>query len=140
MVPIPWEWNCTFTFRQHNLGEEAAQRRLKHWIEHLNRDLFGRHWERDPLGGIVWCCAQEYQRRGTIHFHLLAGVQGNLFSLMKMASMNDARKNWNHFADGAAYITPVRSAKFSVRYAVKHACKGGLVTLSRNLRFSRSKG
>ena len=140
LAPLPWEWNCTFTFKQWNLGEEAAHRRLKNWIEYLNRSVFGRHWERDPRGGIIWCCAQEYQRRGTIHFHLLAGVQDNLFSLMKLASMNDARLDWNRFAGGTAYITPVRSAKFSVRYAVKHACKGGQVMLSRNLRFSRTMG
>jgi hypothetical protein len=71
----PWEWYCTLTFRQ-NVHPEAADKRFRVFVMQLNRRLYGRRWLKHGQG-IQWARTLEFQRRGTLHYHVVfAGVSG----------------------------------------------------------------
>ena len=77
--------------------------------------------------------ALEFQRRGTAHYHVLLTTVSTLLTLNELVGRFAAARAWQERAGGFASVQAVRSARFSVRYVVKHACKGGRVDPSRDL-------
>ena len=117
--PWPWEWFCTFTFREI-VHPEAADKRFRLIISKFNREHYGIRWYKKGLG-VQWVRALEYQRRGVIHYHaLLAGVQ----ELRRLSWMD----LWNELA-GYARIEPIRDGSVVRRYVSKYVVKGGELDL-----------
>ena len=123
----PWEWFVTLTFIT-NIHPEAALKAMKHWINLLNVELYGRRWRKKPPYGVYWAACIEYQLRGVIHLHLLmAGVQ-NARRLTYMDTwLNLGNKN------GFARVEPVQSQTKASNYLCKYVVKDGDIYLSDNL-------
>jgi hypothetical protein len=45
----PWEWCCTFTFREI-VQSEADDQRFCLFLSIVNRDLYGPHWHKKDAG------------------------------------------------------------------------------------------
>ena len=133
LAPVAWQWNVTLTFARRRPGDEFVQRKLAWFVEYVNRKAFGRHWSKFGPG-VQWIAALEYQRRGTPHFHMLMLTVDTLITLNDMVGRFEAAHAWQSFAGGFASVQAVKSAKFSIRYVVKHACKGGRIEVSSGLR------
>lgn len=135
LAPVPWQWNVTLTFSCRRPGAEFVQRKLYWFVEYVNRAAFGRHWAKFGPG-VQWIAALEFQRRGTPHFHMLLLSVGTLTTLNDLVGRFDAANAWQSAAGGFASVQAVKSAKFSIRYVVKHACKGGRIEVSSGLRYA----
>lgn len=123
-----WDWFCTFTF-QSDVHPEAAAKLFRVWVSKLNRFLYGRYWYKNPMGGVFWVRALEYQKRGVIHYHaLIAGI----------ADLNDKTRRfkwmeeWEHLA-GYSRIELIESPQAVSRYISKYVVKGGEIDISQNL-------
>lgn len=111
----PWEWCCTLTFRER-VHPEAADKQFQVFVIQLNRALYGPRWLKHGRG-VRWVRALEYQRRGTVHYHvLLAGVSG----LRPRA----CAEIWKKRA-GFARIEPIRDMVAVLRYFSKDVLRGG---------------
>lgn len=68
----PWSWYGHLTFRGYPHPETACKT-YDLWVHKLNRYLFGCKYWKHAEKGITWARGTELQRRGSIHFHLIAG-------------------------------------------------------------------
>jgi hypothetical protein len=122
-----WEWFVTHTFT-HDIHEEAAYKAMVHWLNMLNRYLYGRRWKKNKPGGVYWVGAFERQKRGTLHIHMLiTGLKyANNFEWMKM---------WEEMGNknGFSRIYPVESNIKASMYVAKYIAKEGDIYLSDNL-------
>jgi hypothetical protein len=122
----PWEWFVTFTFSE-DIHPNAAFKKVRVWTSKLAASIYGRHWYKN--GGLYWVCAEEYQKQGRIHFHLLlAGVRETrrLTWMDKWANL-DLKTGW-------ARIEAVESNKGTSHYLAKYLGKDGQVYFSHNLK------
>jgi hypothetical protein len=95
---------------------EAADKQFQIFVIQLNRALYGPRWLKHGRG-VRWVRALEYQRRGTVHYHvLLAGVSG----LRPRA----CAEIWKKRA-GFARIEPIRDMVAVLRYFSKDVLRGG---------------
>ncbi|WOJ97973.1 hypothetical protein R0137_05205 [Congregibacter brevis] len=122
----PWEWFVTLTFAE-DLNPDAAMKKVRVWLSRLAASLYGRRWYKN--GALYWICAEEYQKQGRIHFHLvIAGVR------------NTRRLTWMdkwQFLDrktGFARIEAVESNSGSSHYLAKYLGKDGEIYFSHNLK------
>lgn len=131
-----WEWFCNLTFRDA-VHPEAASKRFRLWVSELNRSLYGKNWHKRPraLGGVHWCCALEWQKRGVLHFHALVGGKrateyrgDDLFRSDRFVWMD----RWEQLA-GFSRLYLVDDQDSAVRrYVSKYVAKGGAVDCSAN--------
>lgn len=68
----PWSWYGHLTFRGYP-HPETAIKTFDLWTHKLNRRLFGCRYYKHPEKGITWARGTELQRRGSVHFHFIAG-------------------------------------------------------------------
>ena len=119
-----WEWFATLTFRQDAVHPERAEKLFRVWIARVNAAAFGPRWRRQGKS-VLWARGTEFQRRGTVHFHVLMSRVGNVRRL----SMMD---EWKDLA-GWARIRPVKAQDRVRKYVSKYATKGGEIDLSDGL-------
>ena len=101
-----WKVFVTLTFRN--------QLYIDYLITALNRDLFGKHYERIVGDSYFsYICAAELQLRGDIHFHMLADRPLNFRTIHEL---------WNEWA-GFALTEVIRDPSRAVRYVVKYVVK-----------------
>lgn len=122
----PWEWFVTLTFAE-DIHPDAAFKKVRVWTSKLAASLYGRRWY--TRGGLYWICAEEYQKQGRIHFHLL------------MAGVRDTRRltwmdKWHRLdrKTGFARIEAVNSNTGTSHYLAKYLGKDGNVYFSHNLK------
>lgn len=131
--PYEFQWFCTFTFKD-SIHPEAADKSFRVWLNILNRQLFGQRWGKRAPGGVMWCRALEYQKRGVIHYHaLVSGIPSmGRAHLIGLASQYQAV--WLHdMGCGFARIDVIRDSQMAVRnYVTKYVAKGGELDFSRN--------
>jgi hypothetical protein len=114
-----WEWYCTLTFRDE-VHPEAAEKRFRTFVKHINRSLYGPRWYKHGQG-IRWVRALEYQRRGVIHFHALLAGADDLPPRRWTAT-------WHELA-GFAKIEPIESPAAVLHYVSKYVIRGGELDL-----------
>ena len=115
-----WEWFCTLTFRQAWVHPERADKCFRVWLAMVNQAAFGKRWRRQGKG-VLWARGIEFQRRGSVHFHVLLARVGNVRRL----SMMDV---WDGLA-GWARIRPVEHQDRVAKYVAKYVAKGGEIDL-----------
>lgn len=116
----PFDWFCTFTFREP-VHPEQANRHLHRFIRELNQVRFGTRYRKHGLG--VWYVnAMEWQKREVLHFHSLIG--GGLQSFDRFHWM----ELWNR-DNGFARIYPYASTG-APGYVSKYVIKGGEIDIS----------
>jgi hypothetical protein len=113
----PWCWFATLTFR-YETHPEKAKKIFLHWINNLNRSIFGCRYTRRSTEGVIWALALEYQRRDVVHFHALIGGIPESVSKAYWAHL------WKKMAGHAKLLTydPTKGARFYVS-------KGGLIDI-----------
>ena len=115
-----WEWFCTLTFEQARVHPERADKCFRVWLALVNQAAFGKRWRRQGKG-VLWARGIEFQRRGSVHFHVLLARVGNVRRL----SMMDV---WANLA-GWARIRPVEHQDRVAKYVAKYVAKGGEIDL-----------
>jgi hypothetical protein len=115
-----WEWFCTLTFAEPQVHPERADKSFRVWLARLNDARFGLRWRRRGKG-VLWARGIEFQRRGSLHFHVLVARVGEVRRL----SMMDA---WSDLA-GWARIRPVEHQDRVAKYVAKYVAKGGEIDL-----------
>jgi len=122
-----WDWFCTFTFRGESVHPEKADKAFRHFVNIINRTLYGSRWF-EHGDGIRWLRALEIQRRGVIHYHALLGDH-KLHDLRRLTYMD----KWDEIA-GFARIEAIRSSVAVMRYVSKYVLKDGEIELGGPLR------
>lgn len=122
----PWEWFVTLTFSE-DIQPDAAFKKTRVWLSTLAAHIYGRRWYR--TGALHWICAQEYQKSGRVHFHLV------------VAGVRDTRRltwmdRWNNLdaVTGYARIEAVDSNEGCSHYLAKYLGKDGDIYFSHNLK------
>jgi hypothetical protein len=115
-----WEWFCTLTFVEARVHPERADKCFRVWIAKLNEQVFGRRWQRRGQG-VLWARGVEFQRRGSLHFHVLVARVGNVRRLSLM-------DEWAQLG-GWARIRPVSRQDLVRRYVSKYVTKGGEIDI-----------
>lgn len=123
----PWEWFVTLTFVD-DVHPESGLKSMKYWLSKLNRELYGRRWYKKKPYGVYWVVALEYQKRGTLHLHLLMSGVKNARRLSYMDLWEELGSN-----NGFARIHPVEKQIAVSKYLTKYVAKDGEIYLSDNL-------
>ena len=123
-----WDWFLTMTFREA-VHPEAADKLWRVFVSKLNRDLYGHRWYRNPDTAVYWVRALEWQKRGVLHYHALAG---DTHSLNVQASRRWWKEVWYEIA-GIARIDRVFGIDDVAAYVSKYVVKGGEIDVSRSL-------
>jgi hypothetical protein len=111
-----WEWFCTLTFVEARVHPERAEKCFRVWLAKVNTAAFGRRWRRRGKG-VLWARGAEYQRRGSLHFHVLIAGVG---AVRRLSLMDEWAK-----LGGWARIRPVQRQELVRRYVAKYVAKGG---------------
>jgi len=117
-LPLEWFGHLTFEDAVH---PEQANRRFNRWWREVNQKAFGRKYREHGKGAYCFR-ASEYQRRGVLHYHFLAG--GGVRELRRLTFMDI----WNH-ENGFARIFPYDHKQGAIRYTTKYAVKGGEIEI-----------
>lgn len=118
VLPLEWFGHLTFEDTVH---PEQADRRFNRWWREVNKKAFGRKYRERGKGAYCFR-ASEYQKRGVLHYHFLAG--GGVRELRRLTFMDIwAEKN------GFARIFPYDHNQGAIRYATKYAVKGGEIEI-----------
>lgn len=123
-----FQWFLTLTFKEE-IHPEAAFKKFRMFVNHINRVLYGRRWMRRPHGGVYWVLALEWQKRGVLHFH---GLMGDVEDLNARIRRLDCMDYWKEIA-GFAKIEEVKNFDAVNRYVSKYVIKRGEIDLSENL-------
>jgi hypothetical protein len=113
-------WFVTQTFKTYT-HERKATRMMGSWLRALG-DAYDR---KTGLDGLRWIAAQEWQKRGVIHFHLLlSGVRLDELSRIRW------EHRWQGSGGGLVRIYPARknAAPYLAKYAGKTGDKNGLLS------------
>jgi hypothetical protein len=122
----PWEWFVTLTFAE-DIHPNAGMKKARVWLSKLAASIYGRHWYR--YGALYWICAEEYQKSGRVHFHLVvAGVKDT-----RRLTWMDRWQNLDQ-KTGFARIEAVDSNSGCSHYLAKYLGKEGVVDFSHNLK------
>lgn len=131
-----WDWFLTMTFRDRKdkykpdyVHPEVADKLWRVFVSKLNRRLYGQRWYRTPGKSIYWVRAMEWQKRGVLHYHALAG---DTQSLNTRASRRFWKEEWFLLA-GIARIDRVFGIDDVAAYVSKYVVKGGEIDVSPSL-------
>jgi hypothetical protein len=106
-----WTWFITLTFGRP-LNENKADKMARVFMNKFNIAIYGRHHK-----GLFYVMAREYQLRGVIHFHILAGGPGSgKFDPYWL-------KEWWYSKFGIARIERIRNKEHSIAYLLKYVLK-----------------
>lgn len=129
-----WDWFATLTFRFDDTSARSIKTKVRHplihperankvfrlWVSKMNRSLYGPRWAK-YCAGAWWVRAEEFQRRGMLHYHALLGGVSDLRRLTWM-------DEWEKLA-GYARIEPPKDARAVRSYCAKYVLKGGEIEL-----------
>lgn len=128
--PHAFEWWATFTFKEER-HPEAADKSFRFWVNNLNRDLYGKHWNKRPPYGVKWVRAMEWQKRDVIHYHaLLSGLKTSEYTYAHQWA-----RFWgkDKMECGFARIEVIKGDQDAVKtYISKYVAKDGELDFSRN--------
>ncbi len=114
------------TFREQ-VHPERADKLWRFFMSKLNRELAGPRWHKKPDQQVYWLRGLEYQKRGVIHYHALAGHHSkDLNQYVMRMYWSDV---WNQLA-GFSRIEAVRSFENVAAYVSKYVVKGGQIDAS----------
>jgi hypothetical protein len=116
--PLEWFGHLTFADAVH---PEQANRRFNRWWREVNIAIFGKRY-RERGEGAYCFRASEYQTRGVLHYHILAG--GGVRALRRLSFMD----LWAS-ENGFARIYPFDRKQGAIRYTTKYAVKGGEIDI-----------
>ena len=121
MVPYEWFGHLTHSDETH---PEQSNRQFLRWLREINTDRFG-HRYRTRGEGVLVVRASEWQQRGVLHYHFLAG--GGVARLRRLSYMD----LWasKRCGMGWARIYPYDRTRGAVRYTTKYAVKGGEIDI-----------
>jgi hypothetical protein len=122
------QWFCTMTFR-NTVGLESGAKWWRRWINELNCHVYGKNWRRRGEAGVYWIRADEFQKRGALHYHALVGTPSDIND---DASRMHFKEVWFAMA-GICRIEAIRDAELVRRYVSKYVTKGGDIELSDSL-------
>ena len=118
VLPLELFGHLTFEDTVH---PEQADRRFNRWWREVNKKAFGRKYREHGTGAYCFR-ASEYQKRGVLHYHFLAG--GGVRKLRRLTFMDIwASEN------GFARIYPYDTKRGAIRYTTKYAVKGGEIEI-----------
>ena len=121
MVPFELVGHLTHADATH---PEQSNRQFLRWYRTINIDLFGHRYRRRGEGALI-VRASEWQDRGVLHYHFLAG--GGVARLRRLSYMDLwASKKCGM---GWARIYPYDRSRGAVRYTTKYAVKGGEIDI-----------
>jgi|GEM_PF-6755564 len=121
MIPFEWFGHLTHADATH---PEQSNRQFLRWLREINIDRFG-HRFRNRGEGVLMIRASEWQNRGVLHYHFLAG--GGVSKLHRLSFMD----LWasKRCGMGWARIYPFDRNRGAVRYTTKYAIKGGEIDI-----------
>ena len=122
------QWFCTMTFR-NGVGPESGNKQWRKWVNDLNCHVSGKNWRRRGDPGVYWIRADEFQRRGALHYHALVGTAGDINDEAKRLHFKEV---WFAMA-GICRIEAIRDAELVRKYVSKYVTKGGEIELSDSL-------
>jgi hypothetical protein len=91
--------------------------------------VYGKNWRRRGEPGVYWVRADEFQKRGALHYHSLVGAPSDIND---HASRLQFKELWFRMA-GISRIEAIRDAELVRRYVSKYVTKGGDIELSDSL-------
>jgi hypothetical protein len=122
-LPVKFVWFATLTFK-NLVHPEKANKIFRVFINKLNREIYGCHYNNNPLKGVVWVRGMERQSqwsrgqhqpgRGAIHYHVLIACVTEDIRRLKYMDL------WRDLAGFAKIETPKNVGGVSV-YLSKHA-------------------
>jgi hypothetical protein len=116
------------TFR-NTVGLESGAKWWRRWINELNCHVYGKNWRRRGEAGVYWIRADEFQKRGALHYHALVGTPSDIND---DASRMHFKEVWFAMA-GICRIEAIRDAELVRRYVSKYVTKSGGIELSDSL-------
>ena len=116
--PLEWFGHLTFADAVH---PEQANRRFNRWWRDANIGIFGKRYREHGEGAYCFR-ASEYQTRGVLHYHILAG--GGVRALRRLSFM-DLWASENGFSRIYSYD----HKRGAIRYTTKYAVKGGEIDI-----------
>lgn len=116
--PLEWFGHLTFADAVH---PEQANRRFNRWWRVINCEAFGKRYRQRGEGAYCFR-ASEYQTRGVLHYHILAGA--GVRALRRLSFMD----LWSS-ENGFARIYPFDHKRGAIRYTTKYAVKGGEIDI-----------
>lgn len=114
---------------ENSVHPERGNKTWRYWVNQLNREIFGRHWQGTNHRGVFWVRGSEYQQRGVLHYHALISAVVDLNELARRLSWLDT---WRRIA-GFSEIEAVADNIAVVKYVTKYVVKGSDVDVSENL-------
>lgn len=112
-------WLVTITHEKLSYHPEQSSRVRRHWLNQINQEIFGRHYDRRGEG-VMSFFGLEWQKRGTVHQHGVIAGDG-LLALRR----SDQRLELASVARGFCRIELPRNAGRGIRYCTKYLSKGG---------------
>jgi hypothetical protein len=122
IMRYPWEWYFTLTFEK-NIHPEEANKRLRFFINEINKSLYGTHWAR--YGNTVeYVQATELQYRGVIHFHIMLHTPDRELTENQLLQYH---KTWHKIAgvSDLNYLEAIRNLEAVSRYCSKYVARSG---------------
>lgn len=109
-----WTTFLTLTFRDIDTTPEHGEKAFRWLVRVLNKELFGKRYTRIvDHSYFSYFIAQEYQRRGAIHYHVLIDRPVNYKMIHKF---------WGRYF-GYAQTQVIRDVYSTAIYAVKYCLK-----------------
>jgi hypothetical protein len=132
------KWDLFLTLTDPGLSHpEAMYKRTRHWMNLVNRDLYGRnYWKRTQ--GIEWVVGLERQTRGSVHSHSLIRIPTHDVKDVAQFSL----RHWQKVAQelgGHAWLELPTNSERTVNYVTKYVCKDGEIYFSDSLDPSNPK-
>jgi len=112
-------WVVTITHEKLSYHPEQSARVRRHWLNTINQEIFGSHYDRRGEG-VLSFFGLEWQKRGTVHQHGIIAGEG-LLALRR----SDQCFQLASAARGFCRIQLPRNSERSIRYCAKYLSKGG---------------
>lgn len=109
----------TITHAKKSYHWEQSGKIRRHWLNELNKRLFGSRYDKRGEG-LISFFSFEYQQRGTVHQHgVIAGDE------LKGIRRDALKAELDHYAQGFCKVELPRNKERSIRYCVKYMAKDG---------------
>lgn len=112
-------WLVTITHEKLSYHPEQSVRVRRHWLNKINQDIFGGHYDRRGEG-VMSFFGLEWQKRGTVHQHGVIAGDGLLSQ-----KRSDQCFYLASAARGWCRIELPRNRERGIRYCTKYLSKGG---------------
>lgn len=109
----PFSWYLTLTFREE-VHPEQADKRYRRFVRNVNEALYGKRYRKKGKG-ITYVRAQEWQKRGVLHFHAL---MTDTWKLRRLSWMDLWGKD-NGFARIECYDSKLGARWYLGKYVTK---------------------